>query len=350
MRYISTTLILLFMAFHGRGQITITDADMPQPGDTIRVSVTGSILDFSPTGNDTTWDFTGLTPVIQRLDTFITVQQTPMLYWFIFTPGVTANMAARNTTFPAIPSGLAVVSNNYTFYKNSTSAFSDVGLALMLSGFPLMVKYDGPDKYYEFPCTAGSSWSSVAFSSATLPGLGFYKTKRTRESQVDGYGTVKTPMGSFAAIRVKSHLLEEDSIHIDSLNMGIPMTIESTEYKWLAKDKGIPVLSAVQTGLAVTVTYQDIFRPLGIAENSIRTLSAWPNPSDGSFTVSLPSQENKMKLEVFSSDGKLILEKDITLNSGVSEKITVNGSGMVFLRLTGKQQVYTGKILIRSSN
>ena len=74
--------ILLFWQCPIYGQITITDNDMPEIGDTIRTSLAIDLTGFNyeETGQDFTWDFSGLMPLFQQVDTFVSVTSTPILY------------------------------------------------------------------------------------------------------------------------------------------------------------------------------------------------------------------------------------------------------------------------------
>lgn len=78
-------LVVVFPAI-SFAQITIDNGDMPQAGDTIRLSTAYDIsgLDFSSTGPNFNWDFSELQPALQRVDTFVSVQETPWVYQLIF--------------------------------------------------------------------------------------------------------------------------------------------------------------------------------------------------------------------------------------------------------------------------
>lgn len=130
-----------------------------------------------------------------------------------------------------------------------------------LQGLPLIIKYDNPDIQYTFPLNpATATWSSNSHVSISVPGTGSFYTAQSRESQVDGWGTVITPFGTFETIRVKSHLIETDSIVLDTGSFSFPVTRDIMEYKWLAKGKGKPVLQINQEGTVATAIYRDIFR------------------------------------------------------------------------------------------
>lgn len=259
MKRIFVSLALILAGIRGLTQILIDQSDMPNPGDTLRVSISTIIPgDYTKTGMDTTWDFSALFAMNQQLDSFVTKQSTPIVFQFFFN---NANLASPGgvPSFPGLPSVTP-----YTFYEKATGFFDDLGFAftLNLSGLaiPGIAKYDHPDEYYTFPLTTGSNWSSNSSASISFQGLASYYTSRVRTNTVDGWGRVITPWGSFQAIRVKSHLTEVDSIYFDTLGMGIPVIRDITQYKWLAKGKGIPVLQINQEGPASTAIYRDIYR------------------------------------------------------------------------------------------
>ncbi|MBN1197701.1 MAG: hypothetical protein JXA23_00015, partial [Bacteroidales bacterium] len=240
-------------------QIVIDQSDMPKAGDTLRVSLTTSIPgNYSQTGNGITWDFSMLQPMNQRVDTFVDASVTPQEYWVYFIPGLISNLASpkgNSEFFPGVP-----VSQTYIFYKNSIEAFVDNGFAFKIQGYAFPVRYDIPDKYYVFPLDTNATWASTSDFAFQFPGLFFFSTHRVRSSFVDGWGTVITPFGSFQSLRIRSDLVQHDSIFIDSLGFGIGLTRNVTEYKWLAENRGIPVLQINTEGLLTTATYLDSAR------------------------------------------------------------------------------------------
>jgi len=241
------------------GQIIIDQSDMPSAGDTIRVSITSVIpVDFTRTGRDTIWDFSMLEPMNQRVDTFVNVYTTPPEYWFFFIPGLVTNLASpggNSEFFPGFP-----VTQYYTFFKNSSDAYLDAGFAFKIQGIPQWAKYDEPDKYYSFPLDTNANWASASSVALEFPGLFYFSTSRVRNSFVDGWGTVLTPFGSFESIRVRSDLIQHDSIFIDSLGYGFSLNRNVTEYKWMADDMGIPVLQINSDEILATAIYRDSTR------------------------------------------------------------------------------------------
>src|SRR5215469_15710823 len=85
--FIPVSILFFAFAHPGISQITITQSDMPQPGDTLRVSTSVDTAGLPPpplTGAGITWDYSALVPLTQTVDTFISVSSTPIAYQFFF--------------------------------------------------------------------------------------------------------------------------------------------------------------------------------------------------------------------------------------------------------------------------
>jgi len=250
--------VFLLTSVYSFAQISIDVSDMPVAGDTLRVSVAVNIPEgYDKTGMDTTWDFSFLLPLNQRLDSFVAATSTPSQYWLFFIPGIETNLASPRSggSIPGI-----IISDPYTFYNKTSTAFNDLGYAMRIQGIPMPLKYDKADTYYKLPFTILSNWSSESSYSIPIPTIGYYGVHRTRTSIVDGWGNLTTPYGTFQTLRVKSHILQDDSIYVDSLQMGMMINRDITEYKWLGKGEGIPLLTITQEGPVISATYRDIPR------------------------------------------------------------------------------------------
>jgi len=258
MNKITAITIACMLSFQAMTQVVMDQGDMPVAGDTLRVSVTAAVPPgYAATAMDTTWNFSALEAMTQRVDTFVNATVTPATYQIIFVLLGGANLASPLTTVP-IPN--VPVTQGFTFFKNNATSFSELGSAYTLEGIPIPAKYDVPDKIYQFPMTPGLSWSSVSAFELAIPGVAAISTRRNRTSAVDGWGTVITPYGNFQTLRVKSLLNIHDSIFVDSLGSGFSVNREIKEYKWLVKEGGIPVLQVSEEGSMVTAVYRDICR------------------------------------------------------------------------------------------
>ncbi|HAH59804.1 MAG: T9SS type A sorting domain-containing protein [Lentimicrobium sp.] len=237
-------------------QITVSRDDMPAIGDTIRVSTALTTqTDPALTGENYTWDFSELTPVSQRVVSFVSPTSTPFFYQIVFNPA-TANLATPIDALDFLAQ--FQMTDAYEFFKATAESYVRPGYAVTISGIPVPMKFNQPESLYKFPLTNDSPKdSSLSVYSIQFPGLGYFSIERNRVNEVDGWGQITTPLGTFDVLRVKSTIFEADSLYLDSLQMGTPIFRNIIEYQWIANNMSLPVMSiSVEEGIQ-TITYPD---------------------------------------------------------------------------------------------
>lgn len=262
MKKIIFVFLFVFISLGLSSQITISRDDMPDAGDTIRISnaLISNAFDPSQTGTDFNWDYSSLIPQTQVVEGYVSTQSTPFLYQIIFTQNV-ANLASPISDITFLPD--FPVTEAYIFYKETNTSYTRAGYAATIAGVPVPMKFDVAESLYTFPLTVSSpADSSTSEYSLQFPGVGYFSIERKRVNSVDGWGSLTTPYGTFPTLRVKSQVYEYDSIYIDSVQFGAPISRFYTEYKWLANGQGIPVLTITQEGPLVTAQYIDSVRNL----------------------------------------------------------------------------------------
>ncbi len=331
-------------------QITINQSDMPSDGDTIRTStsVDVGLINFEETGVNFTWDFSNMIPISQTVDTFVSVAETPWLYQLIFFSS--SNLAKKLLEFDQYPG--FQLTDTYEYYKNSSSDFRLVGNAVTISGIPLPNKFQDPDIIYKFPLNYGNTDSSLSSYEISIPGIGYSSGTKKRVNHADGWGTLITPYGSFPAIRVKSFIRQFDSLYIDSLGIGFPVTREYYEYKWLGDGFGIPLCQIKDDGLLPTISYIDSVRSLFVGEKELtltdRQVEVYPNPSNGEFHIRMKDQTvSPVTLSLLSLNGKLILRKEIQPVTTINIKHYQIPGGVYILKIETGNQVYHQRVIIR---
>ncbi len=184
----------------------------------------------------------------------------------------------------------------------------------------------------------------------------YAKRNTFRRNNCDGYGTLKTPFGNFDAIRVKSELYVTDTVFLDTIGQGIRITQPVTiEYKWLGKDKGVPLLFLntriiANTPVILTVEYQDSLRTLDVSNDKkvhVDDFKIYPNPSPSEAFIEFDLSENqKVSLEIYDSEGKLIHTTPEKMMQG-NCKIPVNyqKSGIYLLKLQIGTKFTSSKII-----
>lgn len=337
-------------------QITITSNDMPFSGDTIRTSFALNFenFDFSRTGPNQAWDFSTLVPSSQRLDTFKTVSQTPVLLWPSFF--ASSNLVLKVSLGELLP-GIAI-DEAYQFFNRSTNSFKDFGYGIIFSGFPLPLKFSTPDIVYNFPLNYEQSFNSNAFMELSVPDLGYISIQRNRTTEVDGWGSITTPYGTFDAIRLKSMVQEFDSLYADTAGQGMMIERNYTEYKWLAKNQKIPVLQCVQDDLlGTTVTYPDVYRDLTVGLNQLlisTDLKVFPNPVSKNVSIELNhAEQGAVTIRVLNAAGQQVYEENFEKNDNLNTRYQLKGdfakisNGLYFIELRQANTIYQSKFIVQ---
>ncbi len=351
-------IMLIFICAQGiRAQIVIDSIDMPFPGDIINISTGLNIdfIDYTETGEDFTWDFSSLIPVYQTADTFVSPSQTPFTYQFFFM-GRT-NLAYRYMQDLPIPD--FELKNVFYYYKNSHTNYNNAGYAASLNFLPLPFVLSTPDVIYRFPLEYGDQDSSVSGLVYNLPETAYLSIDRKRVNKVDGWGELTTPFGTFDVLRMTSEVTEYDSIYIDSLEMGVPVNRQYTEYKWLAKGQKIPVLKITSDVSGLIVTYTDSVRVDydAVHEKFINkgSLQIYPNPASTEVFIEFElSKPGDIEIALLGMSGahfyslvETHLKKGIN-QSRISLKNTFIPNGAYLLVIRSGKQLLTRKLVINN--
>jgi hypothetical protein len=234
----------LAIAVASQAQITVTQADYGQAGDSIVVGYD----DAPPTGlnvggtGSQTWDFSTLS--LSNINTLNFVD-----------PSNTAS----GSHFP--DADLAIERQADTlFFQSSSSAFVIDGVAGAGFGFPISIiaDFEPNSTQIEFPSTNGANFMDTAVfdTIVSCAEFGFGSTcdsarlKRVLvgTSVINAYGTISTPGGTFEALRQYFREDNRDTVWIKVPFFGWTQFLDSASteynYRWIANGEKWPVLSA----------------------------------------------------------------------------------------------------------
>ncbi|MCK6650109.1 MAG: T9SS type A sorting domain-containing protein [Bacteroidia bacterium] len=308
-------------------QITITSSDMPNANDSIVLSQTNNNAVTFPIFADTNavWDYSLLVPEIQMYDKYDS-------------PG--------SFTSPF----------NMLFNPLNTSYGRDT-----INGTPMPFYYTSHDVLYNFPLTYGHIDSCDFKFGLPIPTLGYYGQSGHRVNQVNGWGTLVTPFGSFQTILVSSQINTIDTVFVSAISFGSNITRPVRyEYKWLANGMKSPVLqiNATVTGtnlVATNVQYIDSLRSnvphVGITENERNnSLKAYPNPSSESITIEYTAtQEENSTILIKDLTGRTVRSFNYKTITGENKtRLSVNdlNAGVYFISLQLNKTSVSKKIVI----
>lgn len=332
---LSILILLIGFSFSATAQISIDKSDMPSENDTVRVS-TGlnlNFIDYTETGEDFLWDFSQLTPINQRVDTFLSPPSISLIYWLFTLSSDYGVRGVENIPIPGIP-----LTDIYNFYKNETEGYRAIGIGMSIFNFPVPFFYDVPDLVYDFPMEYQSNWSSQAHFGQEVLSVGYLKMTKTHTDTVDGWGTLITPYGTFEVLRLKSEVNEIDSIYIDSLDIGIPIERDYTVYQWIGKGQKIPLLQITGSLFGVVVDYIDSARLIydGINDRPFvrnNELRIYPNPTTNKIQLQFELiEKQQVDVKLFDMQGREagIIYEGILPQGKVNIPFNLNDKGLAF--------------------
>jgi hypothetical protein len=252
-------------SFGVSAQPTIGTTNMPQNGDTLRYSSalpdSAVLATFNNTGANQTWNFSNLIPIRQALAEYFASNQTPY------------NVNNRTAELFADTLNLGPISvfDVYEFYNNSSSEFAADVRGFSLPNplpFPPILRvspsYLDKDEIYQFPLNyldRDSSTFNFQFSNS-IAGI-FVSSAGYRINEVEAWGNITTPYGTFSCIKVKTDIVSYDTVSFGTNNFGI--NNHQREYKWLSPQLRFPVanLSGNVIGgvfIPQTIQYRDSVR------------------------------------------------------------------------------------------
>ncbi|WP_343637444.1 T9SS type A sorting domain-containing protein [Fluviicola sp.] len=298
-------LLLPFIALSSLsfGQITLTDQHFAGPDETyIFSTLTDPTIDYATTGANHTWDFSTMVPQSQR--NLITRPTTQLAGTSIFLFGSFAPAPYKATYFnettdlplDQASSFLPIpIDELNAFTRRAADGVTSIGYELVSGGQGLGFRSDTIETRYALPMTYGNSYESRGYTNLDLNPIydAIWRQHRHRVSNVDGWGTVKTPYGQFDALRIHHVIDELDSIYFtfQGFGMWIPIPVPLThEYEWRStSDKeSVMKIRTNEIGGNETVTaveYRDNFNGLGLTESALK-VAFYPNPAVNELHVS----------------------------------------------------------------
>ncbi len=344
---------VLLISTTATSQITITKSDMPQQGDTVRISlgINPEIIDLTETGENYTWDYSGLIPFKQRIDTFVSVGEIPGGSWFQYISDFAVNMAG---TFSFPGTG---ISQPYYYYKSSNSAYKNTGLSFTMDNTPIPILFFNPDILYQFPLTYSDTDSSNSGTSMNIPGTGYLLVDRHRHNTVDGWGTLTTPYGTFDVIRVKSEVTEYDSVYSVSQGSGVGLPYSYTEYKWIGNSQKVPLLTVRELigESGIIVEYRDSIRgTLGVNEKQsyLSNLAVYPNPVKTKTVLRYNLQHrSKVAISIVNLSGKTVWQSPVKEMKSGLHQTTIDmqqmslPQGAYLIKITANNNISTVKFV-----
>jgi len=290
-----------------KAQMTLTRDQLPRSGDSAQImnaqrSISGTR--FAASGPGVNWDFSDLQP------------ESPDLVWY--RPGIqTPYFLFLNSFGTKVQDSINLIAvslqNVFEFYNSNNTRWAAVGRGFTVSGIPIPAFYTDNDEIFFFPLSYGRKDSSTFAYNINIPTVGEYASRGGRVTQVDGWGSITTPQGTFECLRVKSTLRILDSLTFQGNTFGVPLRTE-IEYYWLSREEHIPILKVRGTsffGLFNPSLVQYRFTPKsGVPPPDVPVADGdfllYPNPTDRMLFMATGRFDQINRLQLIDQTGRVL--------------------------------------------
>jgi hypothetical protein len=301
-------------------QPVLTSADLPQGGTTYaRANAAPPFFagDLGASGEDLTWDFSDILLTTDAETEYFSMGAASITTQFIF------SSADHFTAFEIPDLGIEnplPISGATTYLRFGGDAYEVIGLGITTDIFDLPVIYDDEEELLPLPLTYGASLEGTSAFTLNLPELLYYQTAQSSVVEVDAWGTLLLPGGSYECLRVTRTYAAQDSVNVPAAELGFSLPREGTVYEWYAPGEGMPVLS-VQEIIGIPAVWQ--FKPgedVSDIPNAADTEAAFqvtPNPAALGGYVKLSCAEDGLRVfEVQDAAGQCVFKGEIEVHQG----------------------------------
>ncbi|MCI5057359.1 MAG: T9SS type A sorting domain-containing protein [Flavobacteriales bacterium] len=335
-----TTLLLSFSVLFGFNQIIVTNNNFIQIGDTIQgYTTTTGVPSPGSSGANQVWNFSSNTATPNSPTIYVDPITTPYASQF-----PSSNLAS-------------VIQGTYNYEEQSGQDWLFLGLrGTSFTPGDYYFTYQPPHYVARFPIQYQDTYTQNYVKHYFLLGntstydsiVADYQTQIV--SNVDGWGTLMTPSGSYQALReyrdetdVITQLMYKNGAVISNTTY----TINVDSYYWWSENVTIkhPIAihntSSTGTGGSSSWNYYDIGlqAPVGISDISDFEISVFPNPTRGEFFI---ESNSPFELIVYDHLGKTIPFE----RYGKQYQITNENPGVYFLKITTVEETYTKKLIL----
>lgn len=338
-KFLSIVLAALF-AGSALAQITVNSGDAPEIGLTTTNYSTIDNVTWSPgSGSNQTWNIGSFNFTEDGVSQYVSPSSTPYA-----------------STFPNATHCQTVDNSTWTYFRVANNGMYFQGFATQVDTFEFVQVPDEESLLLPFPCTMGTSWTSV-MRITIEPFPGFEST--TVDSSiytVDGWGTLTTPVWTEPALRGMTHGYSTSYLN------GVPIgeTTEDWTYMWItenaARTAGYSNFEATgpdfTTGDVVyshegTIDVDPIRGPL--AEN-FKLSQNYPNPFNPTTNLPLDlAKSSKIEMTIYNETGQVVQHMSYDLGAGHHE-LPIDGSawstGSYFAKVMAGNEVQTTRMVL----
>lgn len=344
-------------------QITLTNANTATIGDDFYRAEEEQPpvgLTYTNSGANQTWDFS----------MFLAYPET-----FAHSNVVNAQSVPEfGQSFPNADFAVANITSIDTtnlFFTSDANSLQAVGIGgpFVVQSIPFKVtmNFTNPQKLLQFPSTMGTSFEDTLFFDALIKDPAYaqfvdsarVKRFQTIDSEIDAWGTVTIPSGTFTCLREKRTEISTDSAWVESTAFGFTFdTLAYTQvvtelvYNWYTEDYNLPLVEIrTETGGAINSIH---FRSqpseccVGVEENELGVkFNVYPNPASEMITV-LTTHNEQSFISMYDMTGREVLNQSISqAQSQFSVENLANGMYLYRIQDANGKLIKAEKIMVQ---
>lgn len=352
MKKLFSLLFLLPLFVSLNAQIVITYGDMPVAGTYVTQTTDtapSSALPVFTAGANINWDFSALNNQAPYSIGFLNPSTTP--YY---------------SSFPSANLCYLAPDSMFGYIEANPSYVVSLGARAVMDTLEIILQYDPDDTLYVFPYTFGTTFEShpvgavkMFYGDSVNLGMGnvyidsIRMTMRyDKNTVVDGWGNVTTPLGIYPALRSTRTEIDEQEIAVHYMTMWIPVnTTKDTSLiiEWSMKNTGVPLITVTvdpADSSYSSIDWLTVSPSFGFEETShANGIYMYPNPATDEINVSFDAETPDMIIvsDIFGREVKTI---NTIAHAGVQLEISDLSSGVYFISAANNGRIYaTGRFV-----
>lgn len=364
---LTTTLAALF--FMGlQAQITIEASDFPQPDTEVDINlIEGPALndsvDIGSPGANETYDFSKITNFSSEVFNlkYLSTATSPLaaahpgsdIFSMIdfeldsLTQDTVLKLLAfinsTSTTFEQ--TGLTAVMDTAAFFNNTSPSTYDT----------FVVQFAVNDTVISTDYAFGHSETEFTSYAVTLGDI-TVKQQNFRTIEVDGWGTLTTPLGTFSVLRAKTIDIQNDTTVFNSIVVDASSDTTYT-LDYFAKGVGLPIISAdmddaftTVNGISYIAAQPDV---VGIEDIlAEENVLVFPNPASDRTVIQLGDASLRIdNITISNLLGQQVLSTDLSGNYADRIELDLSSlhGGTYFIQINGSDWQTVRKLVVRKN-
>ena len=325
MKKIYLSLLIVVFALSLEAQIVINENNVAPVGSTVVIaydSVPDATIVPGDAGGNKVWNFSALHEHYYDTLYMVSPETTPFGQSFPDANYVSERVEGQDTS--------------YAYFVKNSDAMTLLGYSGYSSQVEdtVVVNIVPGDTVLDFPVQYGNhreeSYYYQIVMASPSPGIDSVRYKRSTDktTDVDAWGTMTIPGGTYDVLRRKTVFDEADSTWVllfGSWTLLANNTYTSTSYEWLTNQvtPGFTLVSIdIDEGNITGVNFLK-GNPVGIKQKEVRNLDVYPNPATGRISFETDKHIDG-KLTIYNGSGNKIFEKTVS-----GSKFHVNVSKLI---------------------